>query len=200
MHAPAGTDGDGVGLGVGEGEGDDVVGRGDGEADRRGRAGLVRSAFGRPAGVPAGETLGAGVTGAESAVRCEALLRSRSRWRTCPCACRADAGSDLTRSAGIGWPGSTEMATPAAAAVAVATPVKIAARIGIAATYHPAAAASTGVIAAVWDASQPLRRAALTAAMVACRACAAASVSATRTARPPAAVRVSRYAASGERP
>jgi hypothetical protein len=85
------------------------------------------------------------------------------------------------------------MTTPAAVAVAVATPVKIAARTGIAATYHPAAAASTGAIALVWDASQPLRRAALTAAIAACRACAAVSVSATRTARPPAAVRVSRY-------
>ena len=89
------------------------------------------------------------------------------------------------------------MATPAAVAVAAAAPVKIAARTGMAAAYHPAAAASTGMIAAVLDASQPLRRAALTAATAACRACAALRVSATRTARPPAAVRVSRHRPSG---
>jgi hypothetical protein len=82
MHALAGPDEDGLGLGAGEGEADDVVGRGDGEADRRGRADLVRSgfaeAFGRSAGMPAGEAVG--VTGAESAMRCEALLRSLSWW------------------------------------------------------------------------------------------------------------------------
>jgi hypothetical protein len=41
------------------------------------------------------------------------------------------------------------MATPAAVAVTVATPVKIAARTGMAVAYHPAAAATTGMIAAV---------------------------------------------------
>jgi hypothetical protein len=189
---------DGLGLGVGEGECEgeaaDVAGRGDGEVDRRARSGLVRSrwadAFGRAAGTPLGETAGTLATGVESPVRCGALLRSRS-WR-CACVRAAGAGSELVRTGGdTGWPGRTEMTTPAAAAVAVATPVKTAARTGIAAAYHPAAAASTGMIAAVCGASQPLRRAALTAATAACRACAAVRVSATRTARPPAAVRVS---------
>jgi hypothetical protein len=89
------------------------------------------------------------------------------------------------------------MATPAAVAVAAATPVKIAARNGIAAACHAAAAVSTGMIAAVCDASQPLRRATLMAATAACRACSAERVSATRTARPSAAVRVSRWRPSG---
>jgi hypothetical protein len=96
-----------------------------------------------------------------------------------------------------GWPGRTAKATPAAVAVAAVTPQKIATRAEMAAACHTAAAASTGMIAAVWDACQPLRRAALTAATAACRASAAVSVSATRTARPPAAVRVSRRSPSG---
>jgi len=66
----------------------------------------------------------------------------------------------------------------------------------MAAACHPAAAASTGMIAAVWDACQPLRRAALIAATAARRACAAVRVSATRTARAPA-VTVSRAGRSG---
>jgi len=89
------------------------------------------------------------------------------------------------------------MATPAAAAVAAAAPAKIAVRTGMAAACHSAAAASSGMIAAVWDACQPLRRAALTAATAARRACAAVRVSATRTARPPAALRVSLGGLSG---
>jgi hypothetical protein len=131
-------------------------------------------------------------------MRCDPLLRSLPWWCAWPSTCTACAGSDLTRTGGTtGWPGRTEMATPAAVAVTVATPVKIAARTGMAVAYHPAAAATTGTIAAVEDASQPLRRAAVTAATAARRACAALRVSATRTARPPAALRVSRYRPSG---
>ena len=78
-HTSAVGEADGLGLGVGDGAGADVVGCGDGEADRGTRAldGLgLAEPCGCRAGMRLGETAGLVVARAAAVMRCLASLRA----------------------------------------------------------------------------------------------------------------------------